>query len=128
MGIADIFSSKPKRRPYRPRKKKDPDRESRKKAETIFWELAERDPDLIPRYIERYMSLDIPIADLILPAEHEIIKARTALRKAAVNQLLIRVINDPEMAKQFSDTEISQIMEIIGVQGFGGEEDGEEEV
>ena len=71
--------------------------------------------------------MDVPTANPTLQAEHELIKARTEVRKAAVNKLLNRVINDPEMAKQFSDTEMSQIMEIIGVQSYGGEEDGEED-
>ena len=126
MGLSDIFSSKPKRRPYRPRKRKDPELIRREKAEKMFWERASDDPDLIPLYIKKYLSVDVPIANPKLQAEHEIIKARTELRKAAVNQLLNRVINDPEMAKQFSDTEMSQIMEIIGVQSYSGEEDGEE--
>ena len=91
----------------------------------MFWELASRDPDLILGYIKRYMNVDTLIADPKLQAEHEVIKARTELRKATVNQLLNRVINDPEMAKQFSDTEMRQIMDIIGVEGDSGEEDGE---
>ncbi|MFC1938441.1 hypothetical protein ACFLWH_02155 [Chloroflexota bacterium] len=91
----------------------------------VLRELASSDPDLIPLYIKKYLGVDVPIANPILQAEHEVIKARTEISKAAVNQLLNRVINDPEMAKQFSDTEMSQIMEIIGVEGYSGEEDGE---